>query len=189
VNAGDSARTAKSLARIANADLGKMAPEIRAVNREYEKLHRIEEVMDRSLIKSGKSPAGLIGAGGENQTKAKLLRRLGEATDSDMLSQAENLAAMRHLYDPGVMSGQSTGKALLGLASGSVLGGAGGGQEGAGAGALLGLAASNPAAIRAAIRAGKYVPSVSLKPSPGAIGAFGGYLSPEIQRKIKALGE
>lgn len=148
----EAANAAKAGAAESRKIVNKAEPVIAKVNDQLSHLHDIEDLMNSNLISSGKPEAALMAAGsGGNARNAKVLSDLGKMTNTDMLSDAQKLAAMRTFGSPKLMAADTTGKAAgrMGLAAG--LGFLAGGPTGA-----VGAAAiTSPAALRTAIDAGQ----------------------------------
>lgn len=156
----DSAKAAKSAAAVTRKAMNEIAPEIAEANNKLAYLHGIEDTMNKNLLAAGKPEAGLLAAGtGGNQRNANILTKLGDATGTNMLGDAEKLAAMRTFGSPKWSAVDSTGKSaerlLKGSGIGAGIGGLIGGVPGAVAGGAVGGAMTSPAAIKAAIDSGK----------------------------------
>lgn len=148
----ETANAAKKAASEARILINEAVPEIASANKKLSELHDIEDVLNLNLIREGKPEAGLLAAGsGGNLRNAKNLKDLGLLTGTDFLGEAENLAAMRTFGSPKLMVSDVTGKgaaragiaALAGYAIGNV------------PGAALATAMTSPAALKAAIDAGR----------------------------------
>jgi len=148
----EAANAAKAAAAEARGLINKQAPSIAAANKKLAELHDIEDILNVNLIREGKPEAGLLAAGsGGNLRNAKNLTDLGKLTGTDMLGEAENLAAMRTFGSPKLIAADVTGKsaARMGLAAalGYVVGNV--------PGAAVATALTSPAALKAAIDAGQ----------------------------------
>lgn len=158
-NPGDIFSVGTEAANAAKAGAAKLrvlvndaVPEVAALNNRLADLHRIDDMMNANLISAGKPEAGLLSAGsGGNLRNAKALSQLGDFTGTDMLGDAQNLAAMRTFGSPKLMAADTTGKAVgrMGLAGG--LGFLAGGP----AGAVGAAGITSPAALRTAIDTGR----------------------------------
>lgn len=145
------AKAAKSAAAEARSVLNKAIPEVEKANNQLAHLHDLEDSMNLSLIKEGKPEAGIIAAGtGGNLRNASNLKNIGEATGADMLGDAQKLAAMKEFGSPKLMNlngGKAIGKVGIASAIGYLVGNV--------PGAVIASALTSPAALRAAIDAGK----------------------------------
>lgn len=153
----EAANAAKTGAAKLRALVNDAVPEVATLNNRLSELHRIDDMMNANLISAGKPEAGLLSAGsGGNLRNAKVLSQLGDFTGTDMLGDAQKLAAMRTFGSPKLMAADTTGKAVgrMGLAGGLgfLLGGP---AAGVGAAAI-----TSPAALRAAIDAGRLTKSM-----------------------------
>ncbi len=148
------AKASKGAAGEARRLLNAAAPEIKTANDQLSKLHRIEEVINKNLIREGKSEAALIAAGsGGNPRNAKLLAGIDQLTGGQAVRQAENLAAARSFGSPALLPADFTGKSaariLTGAGAGTIMGGPVGGA--------IGAAATSPAALKLTIDTGRFV--------------------------------
>jgi hypothetical protein len=138
------AATARDLINVAE-------PKVAAANNKLAELHNIYDDMNMNLIREGKPESALMAAGsGGNSRNALNLQKLGDFTETDMLSDAQKLAAMRTFGSPKLMAMDTTGKAVgrMGLAGGI-------GLLTGGPGAAVGAAAiTSPAAVKVAIESG-----------------------------------
>lgn len=147
----ESAKVAKNAGGVARDLVNKAAPEIAEANKTLSKLHNIEDNMNLNLIAPGKPESALLAAGsGGNVRNVEYLKELGNITGTDMLGEAEKLAAMRTFGSPALIAADTTGKSLARMTLGA---GAAGAVGGLGAAPIGGFLAS-PAAIKAAIDAG-----------------------------------
>jgi hypothetical protein len=108
--------------------------------------------MGKNLLTEGKTASPLIAAGsGANPANEKILKQLGQETGTDVLGEAQKLAAARTFGKPQLMPVDSTGKAVgrMGLASG--IGFVTGGVPGA----VIAGGLTSPAALKVAIKAGQ----------------------------------
>lgn len=156
-----SANAAKRAAATARNIVNEAEPSVLQANSKLAELHDIEDTMNSNLVREGKPEAGLLAAGsGGNPRSAKSLQRLGEATGSDMLSDAEKLAAMRTFGSPKLMAVDTTGKAAgrMGLAAGL------GYLAGHAPGAVAATALTSPAALRTAIDTGRLTKAMLQNP-------------------------
>jgi len=157
----DVARAAKGAASAINSDLSKMAPEISKANSQLSRLHKIEESINKNLLKSGGSDAGLLAAGrGANPRSVRQLKAIADITGKDVLPDVEALAAAQRFGRAEALPSDTTGKAMLRAGAGAAAGLLGGG--GNPLGAIAGVALSNPAGVKALIDAGR-IPATILK--------------------------
>ena len=137
------AKAAKGAAGEARRILNQAAPEIRHANEQLSKLHRIEELINKNLIREGKPESALIAAGGGNDRNAKLLGAIDQITGGTAVKQAENLAAARTFGNPQLLpqdfTGKSVSRMLAGGGAGTLLGGPVGGAVGTALTSPLGL--------------------------------------------------
>lgn len=149
----EAAKAAKDAAAKARILINTIEPDIAKANNQLSKLHSIEDSMNTNVLKVGKPESALIAAGsGGNLRNARALEKLGEMTNTPMLEEAQNLAAMRSFGSPKLMAADVTGKAAARLAAGTGLGFFKGGPLGA----LIGGAATSPAALRYGIDLGRF---------------------------------
>jgi hypothetical protein len=139
------AQASKNAAAEARRLLNDAAPEIRDANAQLSTLHRIEERMNKNLIREGKPESALIAAGaGKNPRNAKTLAVLDRITGGNSLRQAENLAAGKTFWDPALLpedfSGKAAARMLAGGGAGTVMAGPVGG--------LAGTALTSPATLK-----------------------------------------
>ena len=174
----DSAEAAKSAAADARQLINKAAPEVAEANSTLAKLHEIEDKMNLNLIAVGKPEAALLAAGtGGNVRNVKYLQQLGELTGTNMLGEAEKLAAMRTFGKPPLLPMDTTGKTLTRMA----VGGGAGSLLGGPVGAAVGAGLSSPATLKAAIDAG-LLGKEALKSEAGRRIILRGLLAPEQQK-------
>lgn len=148
------AKASKAAAGEARRLLNAAAPEIKVANEQLSRLHRIEDVINKNLIREGKSEAALIAAGsGGNPRNAKLLSGIDQITGGQSVRQAENLAAARSFGNPALLPADFTGKSaariLSGAGAGTIMGGPVGGA--------IGAAATSPAALKLTIDTGRFL--------------------------------
>lgn len=193
------ARAAKGGAAEARLLANEAAPEgYRTANKSLERLHRIEGLINKNLIKEGKPESALLAAGsGGNQRNAKLLKMLEDTTGAPITKQAQQLSAMRDFGNPEILASDKTGKAVARMIGGSALGGAasGGDPKGFAAGAVL----SSPLALKGALNLnysakqalGRFAPALESAASrgPQALQATISILSkkPEFLEALKQL--
>lgn len=171
------AQAAKQGAAIARKVVNEAVPEVAAANERLATLHYIEDRMNKSLIRAGKSEAGLVAAGKYspggsegNATNAKALKLLGELTGQDFLGKAQDLATMKTLAGGSLLkSGVGAG---IGAAAGAGIAEVSGNDplRGAEVGGLLGGAVTSPAAIKSAIDVGRYVAPTAVSPAAQTLG-------------------
>lgn len=182
------AKAAKSGAATARQLLDEAAPEIKDINKKLSRLHDIEDALNINLIIPGKPEAALLAAGsGGNPRNAKLLSDLGEQVGTDMLGEAEKLAAMRTFGSPKLMAADVTGKSAARIGAATGLGAVAGGVPGA----VIGGALTSPLALRTAIDTGRALSPLAKKIAPLASGAIQGAARYEgqtaIQRRLNEL--
>jgi len=139
-------------------------PQIVDANRQLSQLHDIAESMHSSLLDKTKPPSQIMAVGsGSNPMDTDALRRLGEITGQNYLSDASDLAAARTFSNPTFLNPKQTGRSGLGASLGSTLGagigaslgGVNGAYIGGAVGGMGGAALSSPAMLKASILAGK----------------------------------
>lgn len=134
--------------------LNEAAPEIASANGTLAELHDIQDVMNKNILAEGKPSASVYAAGSEaNPANAKVLKRLGEITGTDILGDAQKLAAARTFGKPSLLPVDATGKSFtrMGVA------GVGGYLLGGLPGAVAAEGLSSPAALKVAINTGRAV--------------------------------
>jgi hypothetical protein len=175
------AKAAKAGAAETRKGVNVAAPEIAGANEKLARLHQIEKTSNRNLLKEGASPAGLLSAGsGSNTNNIKALQELGEITGTDMVGEAEKLAAMRTFGDAPLMPMDATGKAVGRVMLGGSTGYAVTGDK---EGAMMGAALTSPAALKGMIKGGR-----GLINAAGLIGGSGA-LSQPVGRGIMSIPE
>ncbi len=157
----EAAKAAKGGAATARGLVNESMPAVKNANSKLAELHDIEDLINSNLIAEGKPEAALLAAGsGNNQRSAGMLKKLGELTNTDMLSQAEKLAAMRTFGKPALLPIDTTGKSMTRLGVGGGVGAAAGlltGVPGAAfVGGAIGSAATSPMALKKMIDAGLF---------------------------------
>lgn len=158
----EAARAAKSAGAKARGLINKAEPEVAGANEKLAKLHDIQDNMNMNLITEGKPEAGLISAGsGTNPRNLSQLKELGEATESDMASGAEKLAAMRHFGSPSLSAADTTGKAAVRHGMAGLLGYEAGHIPGAIAATVL----TSPTSLKAAIDTGRFTAKMLQDPA------------------------
>lgn len=146
------AQAAKAGAGATRELLNVAAPDVAAANGSLSRLHDIEDVMNKSMLAEGKTASPLMAAGsGNNPANAKVLRQLGDETGTDILGEAQKLAASRTFGAPVFLPSEGTGKAVARMGIPTLIGGAIGGLPGA----AIGAAISNPAALKIAMNTGR----------------------------------
>ena len=155
------AQAAKGAAASGREILNEAVPAVAKSNNALARLHDIEDVMNKNILAEGKTASPLLAAGsGGNPANAKVLKQLGEETGTDMLGEAEKIAAARTFGKPSLLPVDATGKSLTRI---GVAGGAGyllGGPMGA----LAAEGVASPAMIKAAINTGNKAAPVALNP-------------------------
>ncbi len=162
------ARAAKGAAAEAKRILDRAVPEMAKANQQLSRLHAIEDVMNKNLIKAGKPEAAILAAGsGANPRNARLLGSLDKLTGGTGVRQAENLAAGRTFGNipliPTDFTGKSAARMAAGFGGGYILGG-NDTQSG-----FLGMAAASPSTLKLAL-ATKRVAGAVAGPVAQAIG-------------------
>ncbi len=155
----EAAKAAKGGAATARGLVNESIPAVKNANSKLADLHDIEDLINPNLIAEGKPEAALLAAGsGNNQRSAGMLKKLGELTNTDMLTQAEKLAAMRTFGKPALLPIDTTGKSMTRLGVGGGVGAAAGlltGIPGAAfVGGAAGSAATSPMALKKMIDLG-----------------------------------
>lgn len=160
-------------------------PELYATtNKQSERLHRLEDFAHKGLFKTEKPEAGLLAAGsGANPRFERQLKLMGDVTGSDMLTPAQDLAAMGTFHRPQGMSLEKTGKAAARMAAGGAAGGLLGGLPGILAGALV----SNPMALKATIKTLKASGRGATSAGRAAAAGVGSLAHADKQAIIKSL--
>jgi hypothetical protein len=147
-----SQQAAKAAAAEVRGLINKEAPKIRQANESLAKLHRIEDSMNKNLLAEGKPASALVAAGsGGNLKNAMEIQQLGQLTGTNMLGEAEKLAALQYLGNPQYLPIDTTGKSALRTAIGTGIGGAIGGFPGAAVGGAL----TSPLMAKTLIDAGR----------------------------------
>lgn len=163
------ARGAKGAAGEARRLLNAAAPEIQQANNQLSRLHKIEEVMNKNLIREGKPEAALLAAGsGSNPRNARILSGLDQITGGNAVRGAENLAAARSFNNTQLLPVDTTGKAvgrmLAGGGVGSILGGP--------IGTAIGTAATSPAALKRGLDVARFASRIARATGRGISGAL-----------------
>lgn len=162
----DVAQGARAGAAVTRKAVNKEAAEVAAANNGLSNLHNIERGMNKNMLKEGETVASLLGAGsGSNAKNAQHLKRLGRASNTDMLSEAEKLNAMKVFGDAPVLPWDMTGKAASRMALGAGLGYAADGKDGA----LVGATLTSPLALKGVIRGGRGVMQAANALGKGAL--------------------
>lgn len=108
------AEAAKGAAAIIRGEVNKAVPGVAKANDALAYFHEIEDGMNKSLIKQRAAENPLVTAGtGANERNLKALRELSDFTGTDMVSQAQNLAAMKYLGSPDFGSARGMVKTAL----------------------------------------------------------------------------
>lgn len=161
----ESANAAKGAAAETRQLLNRSEPAIKEANEQLARLHSIDDNMNRNLIKVGSPEAALLGAGsGGNPRNARALQELGEMTNTPMLEEAQDLAAMRTFGSPKIMAADTTGKSAARIGVGTGLGYLIGNVPGA----VVGGALTSPMALKGIIDTGRAVGGAIPKVLPGA---------------------
>lgn len=175
----DAQKAAVQVARIARKSVNDVAPGVAKANNILSELHTIESNANRNLLKVGGSNASLHSVGaGTNKPQEKLLRRIGEITETDPVNSAQEFASARDFSSPGLIPVDSTGKAAARMAMGGLLGHHYGGPLGT----IVGTAASSPMLWKTGIQSAGLLGDKVLKPSAGLLEAYA--RSPEGQRQM-----
>lgn len=150
----DSQIAAKHAAREGKIILNSLAPDIKGINNQLSQLHKIEEDINKNLIKAGKPEAALLAAGGAKTGRNRVfLKKLGDIVGKDFLGEAESLASARAFTNPSLLPIDQTGKSATRLGVGALLGSlAGGGFNPITAG--VGAAATSPFVLKQGVNLG-----------------------------------
>lgn len=151
VRGKESAQAAKAAGAKAKKLFDSVAPsEAVEANSKLQKLHLIEDTMNKNLLDPNKSSAALMAAGsGTNNLAQRQLKALGDVTGKDMVLEAQKLAAAKRFAKPGLLPVDSTGKSLTRMGVGAV----GGYLMGGTPGLVIGGALTSPRAVKAGIKA------------------------------------
>lgn len=178
------AKESQRAAKRANAEalniLNPLSPEIEQANRQLQKLHIVEENLNKNLIAPGKPEGALLAAGSAGVGRnAATLKQLGNLTGQDVLGEAQRLAAARSFANPALLPVHSTGKsltsALASIGIGHVLGGP--------VGSVVGGVVASPITLKASINVQNLIGKMI---SSGNTKVFGKF-APAIE-KAAALG-
>lgn len=174
-------KAAKSGARVARKLEGKIAPETVARNAKLQQIHQMNKQINPNILKEGKNPTAIISAGtGANQANINQLKKLGELTDKDFVSQATDLATQKSFANAPLLPVDTTGKTAariaVGYGTGALIGGPVGGA--------LGAALTSPYVLKKAIQAGDFSTDLAkaLADTTGAV------TDSVLKRAIKASG-
>jgi hypothetical protein len=150
-------------------------------NKRLELLHRLEERMNRNLVREGTSDSALTAAGsGTNARNARVLDTIDRMTGTNLKEDAGKLAAMKAFSGGSNLLNQiKTGRSVLGAVTGTALGEAADGHEGGSIGGAIGVALSSPLALKQVLRTNAAV--------RGALGSFAGVLESAAARGPQAL--
>lgn len=157
-NASDAEQAAKRGSAQARQMRNENIPGISQPYQTLENLRGIEDTLNKNIINPETPEGALIAAGsGTNERNTALLKKLGDITGRDMLSDAQKLAAAKRFTNPSFSPIDATGKSVYRVGAGGALG--------AGAAHVMGLdpkfgfmagaALTSPAALKAAIDAGR----------------------------------
>lgn len=162
---GDKAQqAARAGARKTKELVNSAAPEIADANEKLSMMHSMEDRMNANLVTPNTPDASLMSAGsGSNKKNITDLKDLGELTDSNMIGEAEKLAAYKRFNSPELLPVDTTGKSFTRMAAARMALGAGGAYA-AGENPLLGLAATSPAALKATIHGSRAIGRVAASP-------------------------
>jgi hypothetical protein len=173
-------KAAKQVARLARQDINEAAPAIAKANNTLAELHSIESNLNRNVLNQGGSSAALKSIGsGTNKQQEKLLRRIGDITETNPVGAASDFSSASDFTSPGLIPIDSTGKAAARMAMGGLLGHHYGGEIGT----VLGTAASSPALWKAGIQAKGLLGDYAIKPSKEVIELY--LRSPEGQKQLR----
>lgn len=144
---------------VAKEALNEVAPTIKQANTQLSRLHALEGQLNKNLIAAGKPEAAFMAAGaGINKRNAKVLKKIGDIVDEDVLGKAEEVSAARAFANPSLAFGggaEKTGFFATRALSGGALG-AGAAWllgEDKSTGFLIGAALTSPFALKKAIQA------------------------------------
>lgn len=159
ITADQSAKAAKQTAAVVRKALNKLSPEIAKANNTLELMHKIEDRMNRSLLKIDAPEAPIFAAGsGAINRNTKSLQKIGAITGKDYIPEVQKLAAAREFADPSWVPVDATGKSFTRLALGVGAGALSSG--GTALGVVAGAALTSPAALKKAIEIGSIPPNV-----------------------------
>lgn len=146
----DVQKAAKLAAREARLLLNKMSPEIAEANNQLAKLHAIDDKINKTMLKEGKSYTEITSAGKEKGRARKTLEELETLTGKPFIEEAEKLSAAQAFANPSLtpLSNGTTSTTRTGIAS--TIGFMTSGVEGA----VVANALSSPLALKTAINAG-----------------------------------
>lgn len=150
------AKGAKGAAGEARRILNQAVPEVKHANEQLSKLHRIEELINKNLIREGKPESALIAAGSTNPRNAKLLGAIDEITGGTAVRNAENLAAARSFGNAQILPVDSTGKAVARMITGGGVGTIAGGPVGG----IVGTALTSPAALKLGLDTARFAQKI-----------------------------
>lgn len=93
--------TSRSITAYLRSQLGKISPELDSGLKGHAQLHDIEEMLAPSVLTPNASPQSIYRAGSYVDEPARAaLENLGKLTGKTYVESAENIAAMRAMYDP-----------------------------------------------------------------------------------------
>jgi len=198
-----SARAAKDAATSTLKILNPLSPEIEGANRQLQKLHIIEENLNKNLIAPGKPDSALMAVGsGGNQRNINLMNQLGKITGQNPVEEAEKLAAVSRFANPSWTPADTTGKSAFRLGASALIGNAIAGPVGG----ALAAGTTSPAVVKSGINVanqigkimsqaggsqvfGKFAPIIeaAAKRGPEALAVTGSMLGsdPEFQKLLK----
>ena len=176
------ANGAKAAAAEAKRLMDVAVPEVAKANQQLSRLHAIENVMNKNLIKAGKPESALLAAGsGGNPRSAKLLRAIDSVTGGSAARGAENLAAARTFGSAPLMPVDFTGKSLARMAAGFGAGTVAGGPLGG----VVGTALASPASLKLVLDTQRLIKAVG----GSAAKSIGGAISGPAARAALISGE
>lgn len=148
----EAATAAKGAAAKARGILNELVPQVKQANDQFAKLHDIDDVLNKNILREGKPEASLLAAGsGANQRNASALSELGDMVGMDIMGEAKDLAAMRTFTNPPIMPVDTTGKAAARMGAAGLVGMGVAGPVGA----AVGTVAASPTTLKAAIDVGR----------------------------------
>ena len=150
-----------SFARAANRagmQVSRVAPDIAEANSQISKIRRMDKTLNKALITPEKPSGALVAAGiGANQLARKQLENLDQILGTNLLAQAEQLAAGQYLGNPSLFPNTMTGARAIPLIGGGsfALSEAMQGNVGPAIGGLMTASFGSPLAVKYGAQAAK----------------------------------
>lgn len=112
--------TFKAMASEAKQLVESVAPEIRNVNQNLQKMHNIKKKINRNLINTEVTAASVMGVGsGQNQQAIKQMKKLEDLIGFPYVKEAENIVAAQYFNNapllPQVMTGRGAIPVIAGI--------------------------------------------------------------------------